>query len=398
MQAVVSIRDRVPDLSPSGKRGLKSKACHLSFYKTPPDQEIELDDLEEYAIARLQVLRRIDVLRAQGITGEKFVAGIVKADNKYLFPTNSKTYIEDRKRDLISHYVLRMAYCKTEELRRWLLSNESQLFAIRLANTKASEVDQFLVQHGIQYPPISKAEKSKLKTNLMASDGNMSMTQYESMEFYKVPFTEVSNLVAKRKVFLQGGFAYVSRDKVSSIVLERFRASLSKSLTVACQKSELMERDGRIEPLVDNLAKIAFRYGGSLVTASTGLDGAVNSESVIGIFKNYLTTTMGHTEPKVKPFGGNKMFVNVGTRKPNERDRTCPIAGRCHKSNTQKYTIFFDTQVMMQGCWDGVCQATNRHVFYQIHEGKCVKVGWEPPPVLALENKSLSESNKKGSK
>jgi len=397
MQAVVSIRDKVPDVSTSGKRAL-SKVCHLSFYKIPPEQEIELDDLEEYAIARLQVLRRIDVLRAQGIAGDKFVAGVAKADNKYLFPTNSKTYIEDKKRDLISHYVLRMAYCKTEELRRWLLTNESQLFAIRLGNTKASEVDQFLVENGIKYPPISKMEKSKLRSKLIASDGNMSTAQYESMEFYKVPFTEVSSLVAKRKVFLQGGFAYVSRDKVSSIVLERFRASLSKSLTMACQKSDMIERDGRIEPLVNNLAKIAFRYGGSLVSSSTGLDGAINSESVVSLFKNYLTTTMGHTEPKVKPVGGNKMFINVGTRKPNERDRTCPISGRVHKSNTQKYTVFFDTQVMMQGCWDGVCQATNRHVFYQIHEGKCLKVGWEPPPVLALQTNPPPEPNKKSSK
>lgn len=43
------------------------------------------------------------------------------------------------------------------------------------------------------------------------------------------------------------------------------------------------------------------------------------------------------------------MFMSTGTRKANERDRTCPIAERVHKSNTQKYTIFFDTQVMMQG-------------------------------------------------
>lgn len=397
MQAVVNIRDRLPESPTNGKRGLNSRTGYLSFYKTPPEHEIELDNLEEYAIARLQVLRRIDVLRAQGITGDKFISGVVKADNKYLFPNNSKTYIEDRKKDLISHYVLRMAYCKTEELRRWLLANESQLFAIRLGNMKASEVDQFLAMNGIRYPPISKAEKSKLRSKLMASDGNMSTAQFESLDFYKVPFTEVSNLVAKRKVFLGGGFAYVSRDKVSSIVLERFRASLSKSLTVACQKSELIERDVRIEPLVNNLAKIAFRYGGSLTTASTGLDGAINSESVVSLFKNYLTTTMGHTEPKVKPVGGNKMFINVGTRKANERDRTCPIAGRVHKSNTQKYTVFFDTQVMMQGCWDGVCQATNRHVFYQIHEGKCVKVGWEPPPVLNQTNPT-SESNKKSSK
>jgi len=395
MQAVVSVRDRFQETRKVGERPQNVKSCNLSFYQTPPDQEIELDDLEDYAIARLQVLRRIDVLRAQGITGDKFISGVVKADNKYLFPVNSKTYIEDRKRDLISHYVLRMAYCKTEELRRWLLANESQLFSIRLGNTKASDVDRFLVKNDIKYPPITQAEKLKQRVQLMASDGNMSAAQFESLDFYKVPFTEVSNLVSKRKVFLQNGFAYVSRDKVSSIVLEKFRASLSKSLTVACQKSDMIEGDGRIEPLVNNLAKIAFRYGGSLMKASTGLDGSVNSESVISLFKNYLTTTMGHTEPKVKAAGGNKMFINVGTRKPNERDRTCPIAGRVHKSNTQKYTIFFDTKVMMQGCWDGCCQATNKHVFYQIHEGKCVKVGWEPPQVLALETIPATDGMKK---
>lgn len=178
----------------------------------------------------------------------------------------------------------------------------------------------------------------------------------------------------------------MSHDNVSAIAVERFRASLSKSLFMV-SRSELVHHDVRISPLVSRLSKIAYRYGGSLgagTTASTK-DGAIDSQVVVSIFKNYLTTKMGHTEPKVKPIGGNKMFVNVGTRKPNERDRTCPIAERVHKSNTQKYTIYFDTQVMMQGCWDGDCQAKNRHMFYQIQEGKCVKVGWEPPPVLALE-------------
>merc|ERR1712127_799932 len=94
-------------------------------------------------------------------------------------------------------------------------------------------------------------------------------------------------------------------------------------------------------------------------------------------------------EPKLKPVGGNKMFMSTGTRKANERDRTCPIAERVHKSNTQKYTIFFDTQVMMQGCWDGECQAKYRHVFYLIYVGKCRKMGLVPLSVLALENTAV---------
>lgn len=199
---------------------------------------------------------------------------------------------------------------------------------------------------------------------------------------------DVPKLVAQRKVYLESGFAYVSREKVSCIVEEQFRTSLSKSLTLAYKASLSMARDDRIDPLVRNLAKIAFRYGGTIATG-TAVDGNINSESVVNLFTNYLTTVMGHSEPKLKPAGGNRMFVAVGTRKPNTADKTCPIAGRVHKSNTQKYTIYFDTQVMMQGCWDSVCQAQNKNVFYQIQDGKVVKIGWQPPPVLGQDTCKL---------
>jgi len=58
----------------------------------------------------------------------------------------------------------------------------------------------------------------------------------------------------------------------------------------------------------------------------------------------------------------------------------CPIAGRVHKSNTQKYTIYIDTQVMQQGCWDSACQETGKHVYYQIQGNKVVNCGWNAPP------------------
>jgi len=378
MQAVGSRSAVIPDFSSSSN---SSKGCRLSFYKTLPDKDVALDDFEEYAIARLQVLRRIDVLRAQGAKGEKFTSGIVTADQKHLFPTT--IHSNNQAKDLISHFVLRMAYCKTEELRKWFLANELQLFTIRLGNAKPADVDAFLEQNNLKYPPISKSEKVRLRSQLLATD-EIAIGQYESMEFYKVPFMDVPKLVAQRRVFLERGYAYVSRENVSCIVEEQFRSSLSKSLTLAYKASLSMSRDERIDPLVRNLAKIAFRYGGTIATG-TAVDGNINSESVVNLFTNHLTTVLGHTTPKMKPAGGNRMYVNVGTSRPNEADRTCPIVGRIHKSNTQKYQIYFDTQVMMQGCWDGCCQATNKHVFYQIQEGKVVKVGWVPPPVLALQ-------------
>lgn len=390
MNAIVKA-ERTPDkrrgqlISDTPKKTSSKRLCRLSFYRIPPKTEADLDHLEEYAIARLQVLRRIDVLRAQGVTGDKFTSEIVEADTKYLYPLAGSA-IQNQLRDLISHFVLRMAYCKTEELRRWLLTNECQLFSIRLANARPSELKIFLENNGITYPPISKTEKVKFRSQLMAAEGsNFSANQFDALQFYKVPFTEVVNLVARRKVFLCGGYAYVSADRVSAIACERFRTNLSYSLCLV-SKSPILHKDDRIAPLVRNLSHVAYRFGGSLNGGGTSSsESAINSEIVVGVFKNYLTTVLGHSDPKIKPAGVSKMFINVGTRKPNERDRTCPIAGRLHKSNTQKYTVFFDTQVMMQGCWDADCIAKNKHVFYQIHEGQCQRVGWDPPPVLTME-------------
>mmetsp|Transcript_32956 Transcript_32956/g.49765 ORF Transcript_32956/g.49765 Transcript_32956/m.49765 type:complete len:376 (-) Transcript_32956:1305-2432(-) len=346
----------------------KTRQYNLSFYSEPPQTDVEINNFEQFAISRLQVLRRIDVLRARGISLDKVEGEVMKADKKH-FGRGSE------EKDLISHYVLRMAFCRKEELRRWFLTNECQLFALRIKHSRPHEVDEFLEENSLGYEPIPHSEKERLRTQLTALTGTL------GTDYYRVPFTQVPSLVASREVFMELGFAYVNRDKISSLIEGKFRSCLSKSLTLA----SVAHRDDRVGPILQGLSRVGFRYGFDENSTSRQND----AETVKSIFSDYLTATMGHSDLKFKPVGVSKMFISTGTRRPNERDRTCPIAGRVHKSNTQKYTIYFDTGVMMQGCWDGACQAEHRNIYYQIREGKCVHCGWDPPnPELATAVKA----------
>ena len=238
----------------------------------------------------------------------------------------------------------------------------------------------------------------RLKPKLLGFHQNGSNSEasasnnFHTTDYYRVPFADVLPLVARREVYLESGHAYVSRTKILSIVEGKFRTSLSKSLARAYQMQHLWSSDSRIGSIVGRLSKVAFRYG-SGGSGQAGNGGSANTAHVTTqIFLDYLKTVMGHSDVKTKPAGVNKLFVSVGTKKPNVADKTCPIAGRIHKSNTQKYTIYFDTLVMEQGCWDGCCQATNKHVYYQIRcdnnntkggaaDGgcRCARVGWNPP-------------------
>lgn len=352
----------------------------LSLYEDSPSADVDVESFESHGIARLQVLRRIDVLQARGVRGDRLHDEINKADLEHLFADGTGA------KDRLSHFILRVAYCHDDELRKWLLTQELLLFKIRFQSATPAEVDRFLGERQFlkDYPPINMEEKMRLKPKLMAlfHDG-LPMTEhaFSSTVYYKVPFQDVLQPVARREAYLAGGLAYVSRADVLSIIDGKYRASLSKSLAQLCQVRHQITADPRLGPIVQNLGRVAFKYGGSALEASTR--GGLDTRGILDTFLEFIKGR-GHSDPKTKAAGASKMFVSTGSRRPNECDLTCPIAGRVHKGNTQKYTVFFDTLVMQRGCWDGDCIAKGRHLYYQIQEGGRVKeVGWEPPPLDA---------------
>lgn len=82
-------------------------------------------------------------------------------------------------------------------------------------------------------------------------------TTIEPLEFYKVHFTQVLDLVATRRVFLHRGTAFVERDSLVSLLVTRFRQVLSESLLMTFKSRPFlieMETD-RLLPFINTLSE-----------------------------------------------------------------------------------------------------------------------------------------------
>lgn len=69
-------------------------------------------------------------------------------------------------KDYYSHFILRLAYCRSEDLRRWFLQNELELFKWRFVNNQPDDRAAWLRAHGLTYDAISKDEYEEFREEL----------------------------------------------------------------------------------------------------------------------------------------------------------------------------------------------------------------------------------------
>ncbi|KAF2597770.1 hypothetical protein F2Q68_00008468 [Brassica cretica] len=161
-------------------------------------------------------------------------------------------------KDIISHFVLRLVYCRSDELKKWFLSMETALFRhrFRLQNFEAQRA--IVGEFGLPYKAVTGAELEGLKERLgqvVRSLGQISPT-VEAV-YYKVPFEEVPDLVASRRVLIQKGYAFVAGSQLVSLVVTQFRSHISKALILTNRKwtTTIQEREkDRLTPIVEALS------------------------------------------------------------------------------------------------------------------------------------------------
>ena len=192
--------------------------------------------------------------------------------------------------DQPSHFILRLSYCQNEELRKWFLTQECALFQHRLEQLTADVLAVAVGDH-CQLQPIKKNEKIHLKDYLQALLPNP--MEFMKTKFYSVPFDQALDLVKQRHCYLKAGRAFVPEKDVISILVQKFRTHLSRSLAIMGNSPHASLKLGqndpeamRIHPLLRNMNNILVNTEPD--ASGTALDGnhSLNASNVLRYKEN----------------------------------------------------------------------------------------------------------------
>ncbi|GMF77474.1 unnamed protein product [[Candida] boidinii] len=188
---------------------------------------------------------------------------------------STSLYME-RKKDHYSHFILRLAFCRSQELRARFIKSEAFLFKIRFNELSTSEQNEFVKTIDLPWDPISSEEKTEFEKQLLSTSYNsiknilISTIEYQRTkklseeeiknyyikeQFFKIPFEYVPELVSRRTSFLNKGFAYIPKFSQLTLISNEFSNKLEQELILTMKALPTLDEDDRLLPVLNNLSQ-----------------------------------------------------------------------------------------------------------------------------------------------
>ncbi|BFZ58191.1 DNA primase subunit pri2 [Savitreella phatthalungensis] len=266
----------------------------LSFYSRPPLSEITIEEFQTWALDRLIVLGELEAALYRNKSQSELTTLVRALANKYL-PLNPETSLgnkslqldAERRKDHYSHFILRLAFCRSEELRSRFIRAETTLFKIRFQAEEATERQRFLYAQQLDWQVVSEEEFAELRHHLMSrahDQGSQSTTEHDT--FFKVPWVRVPDLISQRKVYLKNGMAYVPAAEQLSLVSAEYAKRLAAALEQTARAMPRLDEDDRLLPILEHLSNgfVAPEYN---VAAGPDNDHRITAAQVPGMVKHF---------------------------------------------------------------------------------------------------------------
>lgn len=253
----------------------------LNFYALPPTADITLEQFEQWAIDRLRVLAELEAcsFRNKGIkeTAEHMKPIIDKYLPLDANSTSGGQLAIQRQKDHYSHFILRLAFASTEDLRRRFSRVETMLFRLRFNDENSKERKDFVQSLNLDWDEVSSEERSKYADELRAMADRKSKDRLGSQEeesWFKVDWERVPDLVETRRVFLKAGKAYVPARELTSMVVAEFTVRLERNLELTARALPRLDEDDRLTPILDHLSKNFITPDASYSSSTSTVPGA----------------------------------------------------------------------------------------------------------------------------
>ena len=241
----------------------------LSLYEVPPTAEITLEQFEQWAIDRLRsriplpllqlpalahyqsfpanaparlVLAELEACSFRNKSPAETAAHLTPLLNKYLplrANTASRTGAADpavrqeRQKDHYAHYILRLAFAATADLRARFVRLETRLFKLRLEADDSRERAAFIAARDFGGDSVGEEERRALAADLLAASPGLKRAELEEGGWVKVDWEQVPELVEGRRVLVRAGKAYVPGREQQSLVVTEFQDRLARDMEVS---------------------------------------------------------------------------------------------------------------------------------------------------------------------
>ena len=195
--------------------------------------------------------------------------------------------------------MLRLAYCRNDDFRRWLVTQETRLFRhILQAHTEKNSIKlkNLLDEKNIKYEEVTKKEWDELKfkiafDKLNSSDEEFIQRKMDQMkiardnhdkqgliedinkknqeleqfrkQYCKFDFLSGLSLVGRRKCFVHQGYIYLHTSQLFSIIADEFRKDLSEALLFSYRNLPTIAKDQRLAELLKYVSRkelLDFEY------------------------------------------------------------------------------------------------------------------------------------------
>ncbi|MCJ1314358.1 hypothetical protein MMC25_008040 [Agyrium rufum] len=255
----------------------------LNLYRTPPVAEITLEQFEQWAIDRLRVISELEACSFRNKTPSETTSHMTPLLARYL-PLASNTasptgWIDgrlqnERQKDHYSHFILRLAFASTEDLRRRFTRVETALFRLRYQDADPRERSAFVESLQLDWNMVSDVERKEYAQQLQNSTPGLKKQDSDEGGWFKVDWETVPELVENRKVFVRSGKAFVPVREQLSMVLAEFAKQLERGLELTGRALPQLDEDDRLTPILNHLSKNFATPDASFSDSDAAMPGA----------------------------------------------------------------------------------------------------------------------------